>query len=404
MPRKGLWRILVLLLTATLVLAACGNDDEDTTTGGTDTTAAGGGADKKTIGLAFVGPLTGDAANLGINTRNGIKVAIEEANAKSEKYEYVLKEFDTQGDPAQAPTQADKYIPDEEIIAVVGPEFSGETKAVLPTLEDAGLVMVSASATNTALPTVVPNSKVFHRIIPDDDVQGAGLTDYITKKLAAKNAAYVHDNSEYGKGLAEGTQKLLEGQGVKTALVEAIDPKGQDYSAAVNKVKAADADFIFYGGYYAEAGRLKKQLTDAGVTAKFVTGDGALDKGFIEASGAAGGEGALITCPCKLATTDAPGELGAFATKYKELNGADPGTYSTEGYDATLLVVEGIEAGNDTREKLLSYLEDTFTSYAGLSKTIEFEENGNVKSGDVFVYEVKGGKITELGSTVTLLK
>lgn len=402
MPRKGLWRMLALLLTATLVLAACGGDDDDDAAGGTDTTAAGG--EKKTVALAFVGPLTGDAANLGINTRNGIKVAIEEANEKSEKYEYVLKEFDTQGLPDQAPGQADKYIPDEQVIAIVGPEFSGETKAVLPALEDAGLAMVSASATNAALPTVVPNSKVFHRIIPDDDVQGAGLTDYITKKLAAKKAAYVHDNSEYGKGLAEGTQKLLEAAGVKTGIVEAIDPKGQDYSAAVNKVKASSADFVFYGGYYAEAGRFKKQLTDAKVTAKFVTGDGSLDKGFIESSGAAGGEGAIITCPCKLATTDAAGKLGEFAKEYKTMNNVDPGTYSSEGYDATNILVEAIEAGNDTREKLLAYLEGEFTSFEGISKTVEFEENGNVKSGDVFVYEIKGGKIVELGSTVDLLK
>ncbi|MDP9403232.1 MAG: branched-chain amino acid ABC transporter substrate-binding protein [Actinomycetota bacterium] len=402
MPRRTLWQFFALLLTGTLFLAACG-DSDDTATGGSDT-PAGGSGDKKRVALAFVGPLTGDNAALGINTRNGIKVAIEEANEKSEKYEYVLKEYDTQGDPAQAPTQADKYVPDEEVIGIVGPEFSGETKAVLPTLEDAELVMVSASATNTALPTVVPNSQVFHRIIPDDDVQGAGLTDYISKKLAAKNAAYVHDNSEYGKGLAEGTQKLLEGAGVKTALVETIDPESQDYSAAVNKVKAANADFVFYGGYYAEAGRLKKQLTDAGVKARFVSGDGALDKGFLEASGAAGGEGAIITCPCKLATTDAPGELGDFAKKYKELNKVDPGTYSSEGYDATNILVQGIEAGNDTREKLLEYMEEDFTSFDGISKTIEFEENGNVKSGDVFVYEIKGGKLTELGSTVELLK
>lgn len=401
MPRKALWKVLAFVLMGALVAGACGDSDDDAT-GGTETTVGGGG-DKKTVALAFVGPLTGDNANLGINTRNGIKVAIEEANEKSDKYNYVMKEYDTQGDPAQAPTQADKYIPDNEVLGVVGPEFSGETKAVLPSLEQAGLVMVSASATGTALPTVVPDSKVFHRIVPDDDVQGAGLTDYITKKLGAKSAAYVHDNSEYGKGLAEGTQKLLDDAGLKSSVVEAVDPKAQDYSAAVNKVKSSGADFVFYGGYYAEAGRLKKQLTDAGVTATFVSGDGALDRGFVEASGAAGGEGALVTCACKLATTDAPGKLGEFAKSYKELNGRDPGTYSVEGYDAANILIAGIEAGNDTRAKLLQYVED-LGSYEGISKTIEFEENGNVKSGDVFVYEIKGGKITELGSTVELLR
>jgi branched-chain amino acid transport system substrate-binding protein len=160
---------------------------------------------------------------------------------------------------------------------------------------------------------------------------------------------------------------------------------------------------IFYGGYYNEAGRFKKQLTDAGVTAKFISGDGSLDPGFVTSSGAAGGEGALLTCPCRLATPDLPGKGGEYATKYKEIIKRDPGTYSSEGYDASNILIQGIEAGNDTRPKLLDYVE-TLDSFDGVSKTIQFEDNGNVKAGDVFVYEVKGGKITELGKTSELAK
>jgi branched-chain amino acid transport system substrate-binding protein len=65
------------------------------------------------------------------------------------------------------------------------------------------------------------------------------------------------------------------------------------------------------------------------------------------------------------------------------------------------MMIQGIEAGNDTRAKLLDYIEG-LSSYDGVSKTIQFEDNGNVKAGDVFVYEVKGGKITELGKTSEL--
>ena len=50
------------------------------------------------MAIAFVGPLTGDNANLGINVRDGMRVAVEEANAKSEDFTYVIKPFDTQGD------------------------------------------------------------------------------------------------------------------------------------------------------------------------------------------------------------------------------------------------------------------------------------------------------------------
>ncbi len=398
MPRKGIGRALALLLAATLVLAACGDDDDDTTTAGTDTTAAGG--EKKEFALAFVGPLTGPNANLGINIRDGMRVAIEEANEEHDEFNFTIKEFDTQGDPAQAPGQKDKYIPDESIIAVVGPTFSGETRAVLPDLQQAGLVMISASATNVTLPTD-PATDVFHRIIPDDGVQAQGIADYVTSKLKPQKIALIHDNTDYGKGLWEGVVKLLTEAGIDTTTTDAIDPKSQNYSVAVNKVKAANVDMVFYGGYYNEAGRLKKQLADAEVDATFISGDGSLDPGFVVSSGAPGGEGALLTCPCRLATPELEGKPGEFATKYKEIVGKDPGTYSSEGYDAASILIEGIVAGNDTREKLLAYVED-FEGFDGVSKRVEFEENGNVKAGDVFVYEVKGGKITELGKTSEL--
>jgi ABC-type branched-subunit amino acid transport system substrate-binding protein len=393
---KNSVRLGIGILVSLVVLGACGSDDKKSTEGG----SADG---KKTIAIGMVGPLTGDNANLGVNIRDGIKVAIDEWNKKSTKYSYQLKEFDTQGNPAQAPTQKDRYIPDSSILGIVGPAFSGETKAVIPDLQQAGLVMVSASATNAALPTVVPDSTVFHRIIPDDDVQAQGVTDYVTKVIKPKKVALINDNSEYGKGLWEGVVKLLSAAKIDTSTTDSVDPNSQDFSAAVNKVKAAKVDMVFYGGYYAEAGRFKKQLTDAGVKAKFISGDGSLDPGFVASSGAAGGEGALLTCPCRLATADLPGKAGEFAKSYKTDVGRDPGTYSSEGYDAASLLIAGIEAGNDTREKLLTYVEG-LSSFDGVSKTIQFEANGNIKAADVFVYEVKGGKITELGRTSELAK
>lgn len=395
--RRSVANLGIAILVSLVVLGACGNDNKDKK-------AEGGSSDgKKTVAIGFVGPLTGDSANLGVNIRDGAKVAIDEWNKKGGKVTYQLKEFDTQGDPAQAPGQKDKYIPDSSILGIVGPAFSGETKAVIPDLEQAGLVMISASATNAALPTVVPNSKVFHRIIPDDDVQAQGVSDYVTKVIKPKKVALINDNSEYGKGLWGGVVKLLTAAGIDTSTTDSVDPKSQDFSAAVNKVKSSKADMVFYGGYYSEAGRLKKQLTDAGVKAKFISGDGSLDPGFVASSGAAGGEGALLTCPCRLATLDLAGKPGEFAKSYKTLVGRDPGTYSSEGYDATSILIAGIEAGNDTREKLLSYVEG-LPNFDGVSKAIQFQDNGNVKAGDVFVYEVKGGKLTELGKTSELAK
>jgi branched-chain amino acid transport system substrate-binding protein len=380
-------QLVAALIAVAVVVAACSSDKKNTSTTG----SGSGGGSATEVSLAYVGPLTGDAANLGINIRNGAKTAVEQYNAKGGKVKVTLKEFDTKGDPAQATTVKDSYINDKSIIGVIGPAFSGETKAVLPALDEAGLVMMSASATNTQLPTVVPNTKVFHRAIADDSFQGKGIGDYIADTLKGKTVVVVDDNSEYGKGLADDTVKELTAKNLTPAKRLSVDPKSQDFSAAVNDAKAANPDTVMYAGYYQEAGRLKKQLSDGGVTATFISGDGSLDPGFVTAAGTAG-EGALLSCPCNLAVESSPGALGEFYKAYKTSNNVEPGTYSPEAFDVANIYLKGIDAGKTDRKGMLDYV-NSFGSYTGVSKTIEFESNGNIKTPQLYVFVVKSGKL-----------
>jgi branched-chain amino acid transport system substrate-binding protein len=384
---RGGWRVIALLVLSSLVLAACGDDDdEETTTGGQ------GGQTTQTATIGFVGALTGDNANLGINIRDGMRVAIDEENAKGGT-QITMKEFDTAGDPAQASTIKDRFIGDQSVIGIVGPAFSGETRAVLPDIEAGGLPMISASATNKELPTVVPNGKVFHRVIADDALQANGIVSYLTSlNPRPRSVAFIHDNTEYGKGLTDDVQRGATGKGLTNALSATVDPKAQDFSATVNAVRSANPSHIFYGGYYAEAGRLRKQLVDAGVNAEFISGDGSLDPGFITAAGAAAAENAKLSCPCNLALEASTGNLKAFYDSFRSKIGKDPGLYSPEAYDSAKILIQGIKAGNTDRARLLTYLEG-LTSYEGVSKSISFEPNGNLRSKTFFVFQVRSGKI-----------
>ena len=386
MPRANRARrgLIALVAISAMVLVACGKDNKKSST-----KAAGGPV------IGFVGALTGDNANLGVNIRDGIKLALDEANAAGGT-KISMKEFDTAGDPAQATTVKDRFINDKSVLGIVGPAFSGETKAVLPALQEAGLVMISSSATNAALPTVVPNEPVFHRVIADDALQASGVAEYLATKLKPKSVAYVNDNTEYGKGLATDAQKQAEAKGVRTATTETLDPKAQDFSATVNKIKASGADALFYGGYYAEAGRLKKQLADANVKATFVSGDGSLDPGFIKAAGPPAAEGARLSCPCNLAFATSTGKLKDFYDRFKTKLGREPGLYSPEAYDAAGILIKVIKAGNTTRPALLDFVENKVGVYDGVSKTIEFEANGNLKSREFFVFTVKNGSLSPL--------
>jgi branched-chain amino acid transport system substrate-binding protein len=389
MRRSKLLRVAAVAVGLSLVAAACGDDDDDAGTSDT----SGGGGEKQELAIAFVGPLTGDYANLGIFIRDGARVAVEEFNASNDDYEIVLKEFDTQGDPAQAPGQLDRYINDEEIVGVLGPAFSGETNAVLPTLQEEGLVMVSASATNVDLATAVPAEGVFHRVLPDDQAQARGLVEYMTAKLDLQTIGIIHDNSDYGKGLAvdQLTPQLVEA-GIEIVGTETIDPKSQDFSSAVNAFEGSPPDAIFFGGYYEAGGRLMKQLSDAGVDSQFIGADGALDVGFVEAA-AGTADGALLSCPCYFASKAAPGAIGEFAGAYEELIGNPPGTYSTEAYDAAYILMRGIAEGNDDRASLLEYVESLEEVPEAISKEVVFTPEGNIEAQGIFVFTVEDGEI-----------
>ncbi len=104
-------------------------------------------------------------------------------------------------------------------------------------------------------------------------------------------------------------------------------------------MKDAQPDAVFFGGYYAQAGPLSKQLRDAGVTATLVFGDGVLDPGYIEGAGSAA-EGAIITCPC--APVDASSD---FAKAYQAKFNIAPGTYTAEAYDSANFFLAGIASG-----------------------------------------------------------
>ncbi len=365
------WRIAAAAVATGLALTACGTTDSNDNTDA----AAGENCD---VNLAFLGPETGDYANLGLNIVNGAKVALDEFSADSDcKVE--LKEFDSQGDPEKATPLATQIINDDSIVGVIGPTFSGETDATGAAFAEAGLVTVSASATN---PDLSQNGwDTFHRLLGNDATQAPAAAKYIKETLGAKKVFVVDDASEYGKYIAEGVATDLGDLVVDT---DTVQQKQTDFGPTVTKVKASGADALWYGGYYTEAGLLVKQLRSAGWKGTFLSGDGSNDPGFVEAAGASAAEGAILTCPCAPSTDD-------FIAKYKEVNNSEPGTYSAEGYDAANVLLQGIADGSTDRAGLLDWVNNY--DEPGLTKQIKWDESGEVAEVVIYAYKVTGGKI-----------
>src|SRR5882724_2158321 len=132
--------------------------------------AGDGKANCPPVSIAMAGALTGADAALGINIKNGVQLAIDKHNAANPGCQVQLKPFDTEGDPQKATQIAPQIVDDAFTIGLVGPAFSGETKATGQVFDQAGLVAATASATN---PTLSQNGwKTFFRGLANDAVQG----------------------------------------------------------------------------------------------------------------------------------------------------------------------------------------------------------------------------------------
>jgi branched-chain amino acid transport system substrate-binding protein len=349
-------------------------------------TAAGEGnaecPDGTTIGYA--GAMTGPNAQLGINIYNGVQLAIDQHNEANPDCQVEFKKFDTEGDPNKATGPVTQVVNDDSIIGVIGLPFSGESKATGKIFEDAGLVHISPSATN---PDLAKNGwTTFHRGMGNDNVQGPAVA-VMAKKLDAKKVYVVGDDSDYGIGLFKTSTEAL---GSLLAGTDKITTGQKDFSAVISKILNSKADAVFLSGYYAEGAPFDQQLVAKGFKGAFIGPDGIKDDQFVKQAGSASAN-AYFTCPC------IPGELiPDFADAYKKAFKAEPGTYSIEGYDTAIVLLQGIDKGNTTRQKLLDFVE-TYSGQ-GYAKSYKWADDGELSETPVYGYKVDNGKIVSVGS------
>ncbi|HWU47870.1 MAG TPA: branched-chain amino acid ABC transporter substrate-binding protein [Humibacter sp.] len=334
--------------------------------------------------LAYIGAETGANAQLGINIYNGVQLAIDQHNKANPGCQVGFKKFDTEGDPTKATGPVTQATTEKDIIGVVGLPFSGESKATGNIFEQAGLVHITPAATDPAL---TDNGwKTFFRGLGNDSVQGPAAAKFSTGPLKGKKVYVVQDDSAYGVGLGTATTKAL---GSHLAGTDKVTTGQKDFSATVSKIISAKPDVVFYAGYYAEGAPFDQQLVNKGYKGIFLGPDGVKDPQFIKQAGDASNN-AYFTCPC------IPGELiKSFADAYQSAFNAAPGTYSVEGYDATTILLSGIDKGNTDRTKLFGFVKSYDAD--GLSKHYKWNDKGELGTPAVYGFKVAGGKIVSVG-------
>ena len=339
-----------------------------------------------TIKIGIAGPKTGPVTQYGDMQFMGAKQAIADINAKGGVDGKMLeaKEYDDACDPKQAVAVANKVVNDG-VKFVVGHLCSSSTQPASDIYEDEGVIMITPAATSPEI--TARGYKLIFRTIGLDSAQGPAAGNYIADHVKPKVVAVIHDKQQYGEGIATAVKQTLETKGVKVALFEGINAGDKDFGSLIQKLKQANVDFVYYGGYHPELGLILRQAKEKGVNAKFMGPEGVGNDSISQiAQGAS--EGLLVTLPKSFDTDPANKAIVEEFAKKKQ----DPtGPFVFPAYSAVEVIAGGITAAKseDTAKVAAAIHAGTFKTPTG---DLSFDAKGDLKDFKFVVYEWHFGK------------
>ena len=354
-------------------------------------TSPASAAAKKSVTLAFQGPLTGPDAQLGQDQFPGAQFAIALYNAKNPAVKIELIKADSQCDGTVAANIAPGVAANKAVIGVIGTSCSGEARNSFPAYKAAGLTMVAPSASAVSLTDPKAPDRgfpVFHRVVAHDGFQAPALVRYATKGVSSPKIYLVDDQTTYGAGLIK--YAMAPAKKIGVAGTDSVPRGTADWTSVASKVKASGANVVIYGGYTTDAAKLFKALRDGGYTGILASGDGTNTSDFPELAGKAS-EGVRLTA------ADVPFDSilsKAQLAEFTKITGVKvPGLYSTTAFNATNIFLDCISQGKLTRSAIqLCVNSGTFKGVGG--DVIKFNRYGDIIGGaPVGGYLVKNGVI-----------
>lgn len=347
---------------------------------GTSVALMGAGHAAADIKVGIAGPMTGPVAQYGDMQFSGARMAIERINAAGGVDGEMLKavEVDDVCDPKQAVTVANRLV-NEGVRFVVGHLCSSSTQPASDIYEDEGILMVTPASTS---PDITERGyELVFRTIGLDSMQGPVAAQHLISRNP-KSVAIVHDKQQYGEGIATAVHDTLKDAGVEVAMFEGITAGDKDFSSLVTKLKQANVDYVYYGGYHPELGLILRQARQANLDTVFMGPEGVGNKDINTIAGDAA-EGLLVTLPPSF---DEKAENQELVKAFEE-KGEDPsGPFVLTSYAAVQLIAEGIEkAGSkDPFDVAKALRNGSFNTPIG---TIEYDDKGDMKSFEFVVYE-----------------
>jgi branched-chain amino acid transport system substrate-binding protein len=356
-------------------------------------TAIGASAAKaQSLNVATAGPMTGEYAAFGDQMKHGAQRAVLDINAKGGVLgkNLALSIGDDACDPKQAVAVANDFV-SKGIIFVAGHFCSGSSIPASSVYHEEGILQMTPASTNpkfTEDPAAAGWGTVF-RTCGRDDQQGSFAGPWIAQHFKGKNVAVIDDKSTYGKGLADLTRTAMNAAGMKEVLDDEITAGDKDYSALVSKLKAANIDVIYFGGYHPEAALIVKQSREQGLNAQLLSGDSLNTQEFATLAGAAA-DGVMFTNAAEARNLPSAKDV---VDEFRKA-GFEPEGYTLSTYAAIQVWAQAVaKAGTTDAKKVADALRSQ--SWDTVIGKLGFDAKGDLTSSTYVWYVFKGGKYSE---------
>lgn len=329
------------------------------------------------------GGLTGSEATFGINTDRGIRLYIDEVNAKGgvKGRKIKLITYDNQSKAEEAASAVKKLITQDGVVAILGEVASTRSLAAAPVAQQFHVPMISPSSTN---PRVTKVGDYIFRVSFIDPFQGTVMAKFASDTLKLKRLAVLQDKrSDYSLGLAEYFIKEFKVRGGKIVTVANYQTGDIDFKGQLTQIRAAEPDGLFLPGYYNEAGLIARQARQLGIKVPLFGGDGWESPKLSEI----GKEAVLGSYYSTHFTAESKDPVVEdFVKKYKaKYDNELPDGMAATGYDAAGVLVAALERAPELTPKAIRDEIANTKNFVGATGVITLDADRNAKKPAVVV-------------------
>jgi branched-chain amino acid transport system substrate-binding protein len=350
--------------------------------------------------------LTGPIPEFGLDISQAYQLSVSDLNAAGGLlgHEYAIDIQDGACDGDAATVVGNGFAADPNIVAVAGGTCTGETLGLVPIFKAARIPFVSASATNPAVTS--SDCDICNRVALSDKLQGDVDADYVLNTLGHSTIAVMHDNSDYGLGLAGLFRDAYEQLGGTVTAFEGVQVGDTDFRPVLTLVATGNPELIFFGGYVTEGALIASQMKEVGLeNAVFFSDDGVFGDPFIDTAGAAaeGNYASFVT------GDEVEGSNAVFDAAYEAMFGVHPdnqGPFHAQAYDSVQLLANAIaavavedDAGEGyvliEREALIQAIRST-QNLVGLAGIMTCSAIGDCGAGGIQIFQVQDGAFVQV--------